>query len=359
MRRAVGEGLPVVVKVGSSSLVGQNGGLRGEAVERVATMVARLWRRGHPAILVTSAAVAAGFPALGLTERPQDLTGLQVAAAVGQGRLMQAYTDAFGHSDLVVGQVLLTRDVFADRSQYLHAGNALRRLLSAGVVPVVNENDTVAVEGLKMGDNDRLAAMVSHLAGAGMLVILTDTDGLFDSDPTLADAALLEAVKHNDAILDELSGVGRFGSGGVGTKVMAARMAAWSGVPTVIAKSTDENIIDDAIDGKPVGTWVEPMEEGLPARKLWIAFGKTPHGRISIDEGAVRALVRDGRSLLAVGVTDVHGDFETGDVVDVDDHTGSVVARGLASMSSATLEAVYGQRGRGEAIHRDHMVVLG
>ncbi len=359
MRRSVNENAPIVVKIGSSSLVGSDGGLRTDAIERMAMMVAAQWQEGHPTTLVTSAAVAAGLPALGLDDRPRDLTGLQVAAAVGQGRLMQAYTEAFADYGLVVGQVLLTKDVFADRSQYLHARNTLQRMLSVGVVPVVNENDTVVVDELKLGDNDRVAAMVSHLVGAGMLVILTDTDGLFDADPTLAEAELLDAVRHNDAVLDDLAGVGRLGSGGVATKVIAARMAAWSGVPTVIANSSDENVLSEAVDGRGVGTWVEPMESGLSARKLWIAFGQPARGRIVIDGGASRALVHEGRSLLAVGVTDVGGRFGPGDAVDVIDDTGSTVARGLTSMSAVDLASVRGRRGGGEAIHRDQMVVFG
>ncbi|MDJ0961548.1 MAG: glutamate 5-kinase [Acidimicrobiia bacterium] len=365
MRQAVPLGKPVVVKIGSSSLSPEGGGLDASAVERIVGHVVALWDAGHPTVLVTSAAVAAGLPALGLRERPADLPGLQVAAAVGQGRLMERYANVFARSDRVVGQVLLTRDVLARREQYLHARDALERMLSLGVVPVVNENDTVVVDELKLGDNDRLAAIVSHLVDAGMLIVLTDTAGLYRDDPRLSDdAELLTAVRHTDEVLDELrrtGGRGALGSGGVATKVSAARMAAWSGIPTVIASASEPDVVRRAVIGDEVGTWVNPHESRLGSRKLWIAFGLPSLGTITIDDGAATAVVDRGKSLLAAGVRSVTGDFEVGDAVEVMTNRGGLLGKGLAGLSSGELQTAMGRHSAevgGEAIHRDDLVVL-
>ena len=290
MRRPATPGSPIVVKIGSSSLAPASGGLDDAAVRRIVEQIDTLWNAGHPCVLVSSGAVAAGLPALKMSERPNDVPGLQAAAAVGQGRLMERYFREFGERGRVSGQVLLTRDILAHRAQYLHAREALERLLSLDVVPVVNENDTVVVDELKLGDNDRLAAIVSHLVGAGMLVILTDTEGLYSDDPRLEnDAELLSAVRHTDEVLDDLwrrSKAGSLGSGGVATKVAAARMAAWSGIPTVIADAAEADGAVRAVAGEVVGTWVEPQEARLTARKLWIAFGLPSEGTLVVDDGA-------------------------------------------------------------------------
>jgi glutamate 5-kinase len=300
-----------------------------------------------------------------LTERPREIPDLQVAAAVGQGLLMHEYARRFGDDGTVVGQVLLTKDVLANRGQYLHAREALLRMLAIGVVPIVNENDTVVVDELKLGDNDRLAAMVSHLVAAGMLVILTDTKGLFSSDPRINhDAELLSAVRHTDEILDELyrsSGRGALGSGGVTTKIAAARMAAWSGVPTVIAEARDEDAAGRAVAGEEVGTWIEPHASRLPARKLWIAFGLPPEGRVIIDDGAVAALVKLGRSLLPAGVVAVEGRFDEGSAVEVVGSTGNLIGKGLAGLSASAVRESVGAHSSvagGVVIHRDDLVVL-
>jgi glutamate 5-kinase len=365
MRRPAAPGSPIVVKVGSSSLAPARGGLDPDAVRRIVGQIDTLWSHGHPAVLVTSGAVAAGLPALAMAERPKDVPGLQVAAAVGQGRLMERYTREFGELGRVAGQVLLTRDVLAERGQYLHAREALDRMLALGVVPVVNENDTVVVDELKLGDNDRLAAIVSHLVGAGMLVILTDTEGLYSDDPRIADdAELLTAVRHTDEVLDDLwrrSRAGVLGSGGVATKVAAARMAAWSGIPTVVGDAAAPNGALRAVRGEEVGTWVEPRESSLTARKLWIAFGLPSEGTLVIDPGAGRALTAEGRSLLAAGVVSVEGDFSEGAAVEVVVENGSLVGKGLAGMGASRLTAARGRHSSeagGAAIHRDDLVVL-
>ncbi len=365
MRYAVGHGAAVVVKVGSSSLAAPSGGLEPEAVERTVAQIGALRSAGYRPVLVSSGAVACGLPALGLTTRPTDMPSLQAAAAVGQGRLMHEYARTFGHHGTVVGQVLLTRDILANRSQYLHGREALARMLAMGVVPIVNENDTVVVDELKLGDNDRLAAIVSHLVDAGMLVILTDTRGLFTTDPRFNDdAELLTAVRHTDEILDELyhsTGRSQLGSGGVATKIAAARMAAWSGIPTVIADARDEQAVAAAVGGADVGTWIQPHPSKLSARKLWIAFGLPPQGRIAVDAGAVEALVSRGRSLLPVGVTDVDGDFEAGEAVEIVDAAGELIGKGIAGLGAGAFKDAAGRHSSvvgGVGIHRDDLVVL-
>lgn len=365
MRRPVRPGDRVVVKIGSSSLTQPGGGIDPAALSRVASQVAAAWEAGHPTVLVSSGAVAAGLPALGLTSRPSDLPGLQVAAAVGQGKLMQLYAAEFQRLGRVAGQVLLTKDVLANRDQYLHARQALERMLGLGIIPIVNENDTVVVEELRLGDNDRLAALVSHLVGAGLLLLLTDTPGLLAADPRREeDAELLSAVRHTDEILDRLTRgtAGPLGSGGVATKVAAARMAAWSGVPTVVAAASEQEVVLRAVRGEEVGTWVDPQPGRLPARKLWIAFGQPSQGTLAVDEGAVRALVHHGRSLLPVGVTEVRGDFPAGSAVEVASPEGAVVAKGIVRCSAVEARQLMGRRtspdGIDELIHRDDLVVL-
>ncbi len=363
MRRAMPDGAIIVAKIGSSSLTSGRPGLDAAALSRIVDQVTAARLAGHPTVLVSSGAVAAGLPALGLSTRPADVPGLQVAAAVGQGRLMERYTAEFESRGLVAGQVLLTKAVLADRDQYLHAREALTRMLELGVVPIVNENDTVAVEELRLGDNDRLAALVSHLVNARLMVLLTDTAGLLSSDPRAGDGELLSAVRHTDGILDRLShgGTGPFGSGGIGTKIAAARMAAWSGIPTVIAPASDGDVLVRAIAGEEVGTWVEPQPDRLPARKLWIAFGQPSEGKIHVDAGAVRALVDGGRSLLPVGVSSVEGAFEPLMAVEVIGPDGALVAKGISRFSAGHLASMMGHRSEtagGEVIHRDDLVVL-
>ncbi len=362
-RAGVAPGSRVVVKVGSSSLVLGSGQLDPAALDRTVGQVADLWDRGHPTVLVSSGAIAAGFPALGQTRRPHDVPGLQAAAAVGQGLLMERYAALFQTRGLVVGQVLLTKDIFASRTQYLHARHALERLLSLGVVPIVNENDAVVVDELRLGDNDRLAAIVSHLVSAGILVILTDTAGIYTRDPrTVGDAELFDAVQATDAALDhvEVGATGPFGSGGPATKIAAARMAAWSGIPTVIAHAGEDRVVERAVGGEAIGTWVTSHPSKLPARKLWIAFGQPGEGRVVIDAGAVRAMVTQGKSLLAVGITGVEGGFGPDSAVEVLGPGGSLIGRGLVAMSAEAVRSAMGKHSSevGVVIHRDDFVLL-
>lgn len=356
-------GSAVVLKIGSSSLTRPDGGIDEDAILRVVGQVGALWDSGYPTVLVSSGAVAAGSPSLG--GRPTDITGLQVAAAVGQTLLMAQYSRAFARAGRIVGQVLITLDILSRRSQYLHARGALGRMLGAGIVPIVNENDTVAVEELKLGDNDRLAAIVSHLVAAGMLIILTDTDGLYSADPRSGQGEPIAAIGHRDPLLDRLASAppGPMGSGGVATKIEAARMAAWSGIPTVIARSTRPGVVGGIIRGEGTGTYVEPGRARLSARKLWLAFGQQPDGMVEIDDGAVRALVNRGSSLLPVGITSVRGEFVAGAAVEVCDARGTLVGKGLVSAGSSDIRRWVGKRSAdigwdGEVIHRDRLVVL-
>jgi glutamate 5-kinase len=363
-RHRIPVGMPVVMKAGSSSLVQRSGELDGEALARTVDLVAGMWDLGYPTLLVTSGAVAAGLPALGLDRRPKDVPGLQVAAAVGQGRLMERYSALFAERGRVVGQVLLTKDLLANRSQYLHAREALERMLSLGVVPIVNENDTVVVDRLRLGDNDRLAAIVSHLVSAGILVILTDIGGIYSADPkTVADAELISAVRPTDRALDVVlvGASGPFGSGGAITKVEAARMAAWSGIPTVIADAREHDVLARAVAGDEVGTWVIPHETKLPARKLWIAFGQPSEGKVVVDPGATKALLEGGKSLLAVGVLSVTENFEAEAAVEVFDSEGRRIGMGLMAMSADQARESIGRHSSevgGVVIHRDDFVLL-
>ena len=365
MRHGLSPGDAVVVKVGSSSLATAEGGIDESAIRRVVEQVVAVMNAGHPAVLVTSGAIAAGLPSLGLTERPAAIADLQVAASVGQTRLMGRYSALFGAHGIEVGQVLLTRDVLGNRGQYLNARAAMTRMLEIGVVPIVNENDTVVVDEVRLGDNDRLAAIASHLVGASMLVILTDTAGLFTDDPRLTeDAQLLAAVRHSDEVLDRIhamSGKGALGSGGVATKVVAARMAAFSGIPTVIAPSQDPDAVREAVAGGEIGTWIEPREQSLSSRKLWIAFGLPATGSITVDEGAASALSNRGTSLLAVGVSSVSGSFLEGEAVEVIDDNGQLCAKGISRVGADELRSngrLHSSEIGSEVIHRDDMVVF-
>ena len=363
-RPPVPVGSRLVLKVGSSSLSKPAGGIDQLAMARVIQQVCSLWDTGYPTVLVSSGAVAAGLPHLG--ERPSGIIGLQVAAAVGQTRLMEYYSRAFGTEGRTVGQVLITKDILGMRSQYLNARHALTHMLDLGIVPIVNENDTVAIEELKFGDNDRLAAIVSHLVSADMLIMLTDTDGLFSADPRLGDGELLSAVRHTDEILDDLAREGEagpMGSGGVATKVAAARMAAWSGIPTVIASATEPGVVDKIVQGDPIGTYVAPHASKLSARKLWIAFGQPSEGSVTVDDGAVTAIVERGGSLLPVGVVAVSGEFASGAAIEVYGQSDVLIAKGVSALGSSELRAAMGKRTMdlgldGEAIHRDQLVIL-
>jgi glutamate 5-kinase len=354
-----------VAKIGTSSLTDERGVIDDATIERVVAQVAVLRAEGHHVLVVTSAAVASGVAALGFDKRPSDLLTLQAVSAVGMSRLMHKWDSAFEHHQLVSGQVLLTPNDFFDRQQYLHARATLTRLLELGVVPVINENDAIASDEIRFGDNDRIAALVAHLVGADVLVLLTDTAGLFTANPkTDPSARLIEQV---DEVTDDLEavagGVGSDrGSGGMSSKLRAAKIASWSGVRAVIAGSKGERALLAAVTGEPgCGTIVSGHDRKLSARKLWIAFAGDSTGSVVVDAGAEEALRLRGVSLLPVGVKSVDGQFMIGDLVDVSGPSGRVFARGMVRLDAAAIDAAKGKRTSADGdpvVHRDDLVIL-
>ena len=357
-----------VVKIGTSSITNAMGELDEVALAKLCEEIVVARTAGHTVTVVCSGAIAAGMPALGLRVRPTDIGTLQAIAAVGQPRLMARINAQLASHAVVAGQVLLTPYDFLHRTQYLHAQETLVRLLDLGVVPVVNENDTVADDEVRFGDNDRIAALVANLIDADVLVMLTDTEGLFTADPRLdANASLIEEITAVDAALEAMvGGAGSArGSGGMATKLSAARIASWSGVRAVIAAADAPDVIADAIAGRAVGTVIQPHTERLARRKLWIAFAIGATGRIVVDPGARTALMTQGRSLLAAGVRDVVGQFEAESAVEIVDENGHIFAKGLVRSDAATLRGIAGKRtGQlpegipAEVVHRDDLVVL-
>ncbi|MEY2969498.1 MAG: glutamate 5-kinase [Actinomycetota bacterium] len=359
----------VVVKVGTSSVTHADGTLNADMFTSLAAQIAQLRNNGHEVLLVTSGAVAAGVAALGLAQRPSDMGTLQALAAIGQSRLMERYNTVFAPHGVVTGQVLLVPHDFGDRQQYLHARQTLTRLLEIGVLPVINENDAIANDEIRFGDNDRIAALVAHSVAADVLVLLTDQEGLYTSDPrSNADANLIDVVSTDDDLLSVDAGSAGTvrGSGGMASKLSAARIASWSGVRTVIARAARDNVLVDAVDpAVSVGTTFLGRDRQLSARRLWIAFAAQPEGRLVIDAGAVSAIESRGTSLLSPGVSSVEGDFADGDVVDIVASSGHLVARGSVAMSRSELAAIVGKRTTDLAhgvstlvVHRDEMVVL-
>jgi glutamate 5-kinase len=358
----------LVAKIGTSSLTDEHGVIDASVIDSLCAQLAELRRAGHEVVLVTSGAVAAGVAALGLPARPSDMATLQALAAAGQSRLMEHYNRALDRHGLVAAQVLLVPHDFVDRRQYLHARRTLNRLLELGCVPIVNENDAIASHEIRFGDNDRIAALVAHNVNAELLVLLTDTAGLYTADPRNDPAASLVAeVVADDPLLSvnaTAPGTPR-GSGGMASKLAAARMASWSGVRAIIAAASRPGALVGAVAGEAVGTTFQPSRRRLSARKLWIAFASHVEGAVLVDDGAKRALVERGTSLLPAGVIGVEGDFAEGDVVDVRDTSGTIVARGLALSDATVVRAVAGKRTPDlpsdvvhEVIHRDDLVVL-
>ncbi len=359
----------IVAKIGSSSITDDDGVIDESAIAKFCTEVAGLRALGHKVVMVTSGAIAAGLPTMAFATRPRDAVTLQAVSAVGQSRLMAVYDRELTRHHLVGGQVLLAPLDFMVREQYLHARGTLTRLLELGVVPVVNENDAIADDEIRFGDNDRLAALVAHLIRADLLVLLTDMPGLLTADPRFdASASLIEEIIEVDHSLEALaggSGTAR-GSGGMASKLAAAKIAAWSGVRAVIAAAHRDHVLHDAVSGMAgVGTVVHPRTERLPARKLWIAFAVGSAGTITVDDGAKRALIARGVSLLPPGVVDVRGGFEADAAVEIAGPDGVVFAKGLSRFDAAGLRAIAGRRTADlpegsphEVVHRDDLVVL-
>jgi len=360
-----------VVKIGSALLTADGAGLDREAIRAWVAQMLALRARSIELVLVSSGAVAEGMQRLGWTRRPHTLHELQAAAAVGQMGLVQAYESNFQQHGVHTAQVLLTHDDLSNRQRYLNARNTLRTLLDLGVLPVVNENDTVVTDEIRFGDNDTLAALVANLVEADALVILTDQAGLFDRDPRRhADAKLLHEAQAADPSLDAMVGgaAGSLGRGGMLTKLRAARLAARSGAGTVIASGREPRVLERIAEGERLGTLLLPEQETQAARKQWLAGHLQLRGRLVLDAGAVKVLCESGRSLLPVGVTAVEGDFDRGEVVACVDETGREIARGLVNYDadearrimgrpSRELESILGYVGEPELIHRDNLVL--
>ena len=364
VRDIVRDAARIVVKVGSSSLPTAAGGLDPLRLDRLVEVLAARRAAGSQVVLVSSGAIAAGLAPLSLAARPRDLATQQAAASVGQMLLVERYAAAFARSGLTVGQVLLTANDLVRRAHYRNANRTLERLLSLGVVPVVNENDAVATEEIRFGDNDRLAALVAHLVAADALVLLSDVAGLYDGDPRKPGASLLSEV-HGDADLAgvRLDGSGSgLGTGGMSSKLDAARIAAGAGVPVLLA---DAAVVAEALAGEPVGTAFPATSRRTASRLFWLRHATTPRGTLVLDAGAVEAVVRRRTSLLSAGVTGVLGDFGAGDPVELVGPDGVPVARGLVGYDAAELPDLLGRstreldpEHRREVVHRDDLVLL-
>ena len=354
----------LVVKVGSSSLTTAAGGLDPTRLDALVDALATRRRAGSQVVLVSSGAIASGLAPLGLSRRPRDLATQQASASVGQLALGHAYVASFARYGLNVGQVLLTSDDVVRRAHYRNAQRTLSRLLALGVVPVVNENDTVATEEIRFGDNDRLAALVAYLVGADALVLLSDVDGLYDGDPRRGNATrIVEVVNESD--VDHVRADDAptdLGTGGMASKLASARLASTAGVPVLIAAAADAA---QALGPADVGTAFAASARRLTPRRFWLAYAANPKGRLHLDDGAVAAVVGRRRSLLAAGITEVTGDFEAGDVVELADSAGRTVARGVAAFDAAELPAMIGRKTRDlapehrrEVVHADDLVPL-
>jgi len=361
----------VVVKVGTSSLVDECGALDPGKLGDLVRQLAQVKKRGKEVILVTSGAIRAGMERLGVNERPRTIPEQQASAAIGQSALMQKYTELLSSYGIIPAQVLVTRDDFHDRLRYLNARNTLYTLLRFGCLPIVNENDTVATEEIRFGENDTLSALVAACVDADLLLVLSDVDGLFDGDPRVdPNSRLIEDVPRITDEIEALAGGtrGAYGSGGMRSKVEAAKIATNSGVRMVIANAARADVVADVVAGKKVGTRFLARAVELSHRKRWIAFGSRVKGSVIVNEGARKMLVERGKSLLAAGIVACEGSFAVGDLVAVLDESRQQVARGLTNYAAAEIalirgkhsdqiEQVLGHKDFDEVIHRDNLVL--
>ncbi|MGC9377764.1 glutamate 5-kinase [Streptomyces sp. MH13] len=368
-RHAVGEARRIVVKVGSSSLTTAAGGLDADRVDALVDVLAKVRGTDKEIVLVSSGAIAAGLAPLGLRRRPSDLARQQAAASVGQGLLVARYTASFARYGVRVGQVLLTSDDMSRRAHHRNASRTLDKLLAMGAFPVVNENDTVATDEIRFGDNDRLAALVAHLVRADLLVLLSDVDGVYDGDPSRPGTSRIAEVRDMSDLADiEIGSAGKagVGTGGMVTKVEAARIAAAAGIPVVLTSAVHAA---DALAGGDTGTYFHATGRRSADRLLWLQHASTPQGALVLDDGAVRAVVEGRKSLLPAGIAGVEGEFAAGEPVELRDGAGRAVARGLVSFDAKEIPRLLGRSTRElarelgpayerEVVHRDDLVIL-
>ena len=370
MRERVTNAKRIVVKVGSSSLTGAEGSsLDNNAIDGLVDALATTRSSGREVLLVSSGAIATGLGPLGLKVRPKDLATQQAAASVGQGLLMHRYTESFARHGITAGQILLTAEDVIRRSHYQNAQRTLTRLLALNVVPIINENDTVATHEIRLGDNDRLAALVAHLVHADLLLLLSDVDSLYTADPKRPGVEPIREVRSMEALSEievrKIGGAG-VGTGGMATKIEAARIAMTAGIPVVL---TSMNHAAAALAGEAIGTLFYGSDERRSSRLLWLAHASSPRGRVVLDSGAVAAVVNRRLSLLPAGVVGVSGDFAAGEPVDLVDEAGVVVARGLIAFDSSEIPLLMGRSTRElgaslgaeyerELVHRDDLVLI-
>jgi len=360
----------VVVKIGSNVLT-EAGGLNLKVIRAISRQTSQLMDAGVEVILVSSGAMASGIRKIGLSKRPDEIPKRQAVAAVGQAGLILAYERSFAKFGKKVAQILLTSEDLGNRKRYLNTRNTFSTLLSWNIVPIINENDTVAVESIKLGDNDNLSAMITLLLDADALINLTDIDGLFDKDPrTHADACLIPVVESIGRHIEKMAGdiPGALGTGGMSTKIKAARKVTMAGIPMIIAKGDKPDILKKLFAGESHGTFFVPKTERLSSRKCWIAFNVKPQGGLRVDPGAARAVLSGGKSLLPSGIVEVLGDFPMGASVEVVAENGQVIGAGLVNYAAADvrkimglktsrIKAVLGQKTYDEVIHRDNLAV--
>lgn len=360
----------IVIKIGSAVLAGEgHDGVDESVFSHLAKDVSSI-KDKREMVIVSSGAIAIGMKRLGLKEKVKSIPEKQAVAAIGQGSLMALYEKVFSPLKIRVAQVLLTHDDLSDRHRFLNAKNTLQTLLEYNAIPIINENDTVAVDEIKFGDNDNLSALVTNLVEADLLVILTDINGLYNKDPKInKDAELIPIVDDIDRFISVAGGTsGIYGTGGMQTKLDAAKKAAHFGVPTIVANGRQRNILKKIFSGEDIGTLFLPMEERLTSRKHWLAFSTRPAGSLILDDGAKNALLKKGKSLLSSGITGIEGNFESGDAVSCVSPNGKEIARGIVNYSSeeikrikglktTEIEKVLGYKYFDEVIHRDNLVI--
>lgn len=370
-RKDIKKAKRVVVKIGSSIITDEKDVIDEYFLDSLAKQVHQLTKKGKEVVIVSSGAVAAGMMVLKLKEKPKKISEKQAVAACGQGYLIHKYSDIFSRYNLIVAQILLTSEDIAVRTRYLNAKNTLENLISKKIIPVINENDTVATKEIKMGDNDNLSAEVACLVDADLLVILSDVDGFYDMDPKEhSDAKVIQYVSSIDKYFKRASNKAgsSVGTGGIYTKLQAAKKTTVVGIPTVLAKGREENILIKILEGKNIGTYFCTGERKISHKKYFIAFNVKPKGKVFIDKGAMEAILKKGKSLLPSGVLKVSGNFKAGDVVDVN-FENQVVARGLINynllevekikgIKSSEIEKILGYRYDDEVIHRNNMVLV-